>query len=69
MRRIICLDVSKSSDPESVNNNCVAKDSGQSARKYKENFSAEIEDEGSLNPFLKSSNTEYRFFANSHCSL
>ena len=51
------------------NNICVANVSNQSARKYKEHFSAEIEDEGSLYPVLKSSNTEYCFFTRSHCSV
>ena len=44
------------------NNICVANVSDQSARKYKENFSTEIEDQGSMYPVLKSSNTEYCFF-------
>ena len=48
---------------------CVVNVSDQSARKYKENFSTEIEDQGSLHPVLKSSNTEYCFFASSHCSV
>jgi len=51
------------------NNICVANFSDQSARKYKENFSTEIEDQGSLCPVLKSSNTEYCFFASSHYSV
>ena len=41
------------------NNICVANVSDQSARKYKEKFSTEIEDQVSLHPVLKSSNTEY----------
>jgi len=40
------------------NNICVANVSDQSARKYKEKISTGIEDEGSLLPVLKSSNTE-----------
>jgi predicted nucleic acid-binding Zn ribbon protein len=36
---------------------------------YKENVSTEIEDQGSLYPVLKSSNTEHSFFAGSHCSV
>jgi hypothetical protein len=51
------------------NNICVANVSDQSARKYKEKFSTEIEDQGSLYPVLKSSNTEYCFFTSSHCSV
>ena len=43
--------------------------SAQSARQYKEKFSTEIEDQGSLYPVLKSSNTEYSFFAISHCNM
>jgi len=50
------------------NNISAANVSDQSARKYKEKFSTEIEDQGSLYPVLKSSNTEYCFFAVSHCS-
>ena len=49
------------------NNICVANVSNQSARKCKENFSTEIEDQDSLYPVLKSNNTEYCFFASSHC--
>ena len=51
------------------NNICVANVSVQSARKNKEKFYTEIEDQGSLYPFLKSSNTEYCFFVSSHCSV
>ena len=51
------------------NNICVANVSDQSARKNKEKFSTEIEDQRSLYPVLKSSNTEYCFFASSHCSV
>ena len=51
------------------NNICVANVSDQSARKYKENFSNETEEQGSLYPVLKSNNTEYCFFASSHCSV
>jgi len=51
------------------NNICVADVSDKSARKYKEKFSTEIEDQGSLYPVLKSSNNEYCFFAISHCSV
>ena len=40
------------------NNVCVANVSDQSARKYKEEFSTETEDQGSLYPVLRSSNTE-----------
>jgi len=39
------------------NNICVANVSDQSARKYKEKFYTEIEDQGSLYTVLKSSNT------------
>jgi len=48
------------------NNICVANVSNKSARKCKEKFSTEIDDQDSLYPVLKSSNTEYRFFAISH---
>ena len=51
------------------NNICVANVSDQSARKYKETFSIEIEDQGSLYPVLKSSNNKYCFFASFHCSV
>jgi len=51
------------------NNVCVAKVSDQSARKHKEKFSTEIEGQGRLYPVLKSSNTEYCFFASSHWSV
>jgi len=51
------------------NNICVENVSDQSARKYKEKFSTETEDQGSLYLVLKSSNTEYCFFASSHCSV
>ena len=51
------------------NNIYVANVSDQSARKYKEKFYTEIEDQGSLYPVLKSSNTEHYFFAISHCSV
>jgi len=51
------------------NNICVANVSDQSARNYKEKFSTEIEDQGSLHPILKSSNTAYCFFAILHCSV
>jgi len=51
------------------NNICVANVSDQSARKNKEKFSTGIEDQGSLYPVLKSSNTECCFFASSHCSV
>ena len=51
------------------NNFCVANVSDQSARKNKEKLSNEIEDQGSLYPVLKSSNTEYCFFAISLCSV
>ena len=51
------------------NNICVANVSDQSARKYKENFSTETEDQGSLYPVLKSSSAEYCFFASSHYSV
>ena len=51
------------------NNVCVANVSDQSARKNKGKFSTEIVDQGSLYPFLKSSNTEYCFFASSHYSV
>jgi len=37
--------------------------------KCKEKFSAEIEDQGSQYPVLKSSHTEYCFFAISHCGV
>jgi len=52
-----------------LSNICVANASDQSARKYNKNFSTEIEDQGNLYPVLKSSNTEHRFFASSHCSV
>jgi len=52
-----------------MNNICVENVSDQSARKYKEKFSTEIEDQGSLYPVLKSNNTEYCFFASSHWSV
>jgi hypothetical protein len=58
--------------PEAItvgNNICVANVNEQSARKCKENVSTEIEDQGSLYPVLKSSNTEYCFFASLHCSV
>ena len=51
------------------NNICVANVNGQSARKYKEIFSIEIEDEDSLYPNLRSSNTEYCFLAISDCGM
>ena len=51
------------------NNICVACVSDQSARKYKEKFSTEIGDQGSLYPVLKYSNTEYCSFPISHCSV
>jgi len=51
------------------NNICIANASDKSARKYKEKFSIEIEDQGSPYPVLKPSNTEYCFFAVSHCSV
>jgi len=46
------------------NNICVSNVSDQSARKHKEIFSTEIEDQGSLYPILK-----YCFFAHPHCSV
>jgi len=51
------------------NYNCAANVSDQTAMKYKEIFSTETEDQGSLYPVLKSSNTEYCFFASSHCTV
>ena len=51
------MNVSKISDPECLKNIYVANVSDQSARKYKEKFSTEIEDQGSLYLVLKSSNT------------
>jgi len=51
------------------NNICFANVNDQSTRKYKERFFTEIEDQGSLYSVLKSSNTEYCFFAISHCSV
>ena len=51
------------------NNICVAHVSDQSARKNEEKFSTKIEDQDSLYPVLKSSNTKYFFFAISHCSV
>jgi len=51
------------------NNIYVVNVSDQSARKYKEHFSTEIDDQGSLYPVLESSNTEYCFFASSHFSV
>ena len=50
------------------NNICDANVIDYSARKYKGKFSTETENQGSLYPVLKSSNTEYCFFASSHCS-
>jgi hypothetical protein len=52
------VNVSKGSDPERLNNLCVANASGQSASNYKENFFTAIEDQGSLHPVLRYSNTE-----------
>jgi len=55
-----------SSVPKTERNNiCVANVSEQSTRKCKEKLSAEIEHQGSLYPILKSSHTEYCFFASS----
>jgi hypothetical protein len=51
------------------NNTCVWNFCDQSARKYKESFSTETEDQGCLYRILKSANTEYCFFASSHCSV
>jgi len=51
------------------NNLCVANVCDGSAMIYKEKISTEIEDQGSLYPVFKSSNTEYCFFGSSHCSL
>jgi len=51
------------------NNICVANVIDQSPRKYKEKFSVEIKDQGSLYPVLKSSNTKYCFFTISRCSV
>jgi len=51
------------------NNICVANVSDQSAMKYKEKFSTETEDQDSLYPVLKSSNTEHNLFAISHCGV
>jgi len=51
------------------NNICVANVSDQSTKKNKEKFPTEIKDQGSLYPVLKSSNTEYCFFASSHCGV
>jgi len=48
---------------------CVANVCDQLQRKYKEKLSTEIEDQGSLCPVLKSSNTENYFFAISYCSV
>jgi hypothetical protein len=47
-------------------NICVANICDQTARKYKEKFSTE---KNSLYPVLKSSNTEYCFFASLHCGV
>jgi len=58
-RRILCSKTKRY-------NICAANVNDQSARKYKEKFSTEIEDQGSLYPLLKSGNTEYGFFASSH---
>jgi hypothetical protein len=58
VNRIIFVNVSKSSDPERLNNICVANVFDQSAWKFKGIFFTEIEDQGSLYPILKSSNTE-----------
>jgi len=51
------------------NNICAANVGDQLAMKYKEKFSTETEDQDSLYPVLKSSNTERCFFAISHCSV
>ena len=48
------------------NNICVANAIDQSARKYEENFSTEIEDQSSLYPVLKSSNIEYFILQTRH---
>ena len=52
-----------------LNGICVTNVSHKSARNYKETFSTETEDQGSLHPVLTSGNTEYCFFASSHCSV
>ena len=51
------------------NNICVANVIDQSATKYKDKFSIEIKDQGSLYPVLKSSNIKYWFFTILHCSV
>jgi len=71
---IACKPITTLGDVSSVlkterNNICVANVSDQSARKYKEKKFTVIEDQVSLYPVLKSSNTEYCFFASSHCSV
>jgi hypothetical protein len=47
------------------NNICVANDRDQSAELYKEIFSTEIEDQGSLYSVLKSRNTKYEVVSES----
>jgi hypothetical protein len=72
--KISCKPITKMGGVSSVlkterNNICVANVFDYSASKYKRNFSTEIEDQSSLYPILKSSNTEYSFFVSSHCSV
>jgi hypothetical protein len=50
------------------NNICVINVCDQSAKKNKESFSTEIEDEGSLYLVLESSKSEYCIFASLHCN-
>jgi hypothetical protein len=59
--KIACKPISTMSGVSSVlkterDNICVANVCDQSARKYKENFSAETENQGSLYPVLRSGN-------------
>jgi hypothetical protein len=51
------------------NNICFANISEKSAKKYKEKFSTEIEDQGNLYPVLKSTHTEYCFYTSTHSSV
>jgi hypothetical protein len=72
--KIVCKPITSIGCVSSVlktewSNISVANVSDQSARKYNEKFSTEIEDQGSLYLVLKSSNTEYCFFTSSHCSV
>jgi hypothetical protein len=63
------VNVSKSYDPERLNNICVANVTEQSERKHEENVSTKTEDQGSLYPVHISSKTEYCLFASPHCGV